>query len=44
MKDEIIKKINKLFGDTSQSQEATREQLEEIRDEIEMLLASLDDE
>ena len=42
MKDEILEKIKELFGDTSQEPYETREQLEEIKDEINILLEALD--
>ena len=34
--------INELFGDTSVSKETTRDSLEALRDEIEILLESLE--
>lgn len=42
-KNDIIYQIKNLYGDTSRSSEEAREQLEEIRDEIDMLLETLDD-
>ena len=43
MKDEILKKIQNLFSDTSQSQTQTLEQLEEIRDEVNMYIETLNE-
>lgn len=41
MKDEILKQIQALFGDTSQEAIETLEQLEEIRGEIDILIEAL---
>lgn len=43
-KQQIIDNIRELFGDTSCSPEQTREDLEEIRDELDGLIESLQDE
>ncbi len=42
LKQEILDRINKLFSDQSVSRRTTKDDLEEIRDEIEMYLDTLD--
>lgn len=42
MKDEIIKKIKELFSDTSKPQSETRNELLEIKEEVNMLIDALD--
>ena len=43
-KQEVIDGIKEFFGDTSRSREETREALEEVRDELDGLIESLQDE
>ena len=42
MKERILNEIKMLFSDTSQTQEQTREDLNEILEEVEILLSTLD--
>jgi len=44
MKDEIIELLRKLFSDQSVSRRTTKDNLEELRDEIDMYLETLNDE
>ncbi|MDG9784667.1 hypothetical protein [Metapseudomonas otitidis] len=43
-KEQIVETIKEFYGDTSRSREETREALEEVRDELEILIESLEDE
>ncbi|BAO58553.1 hypothetical protein FDH89_gp09 [Pseudomonas phage phiR18] len=40
-KDELMEAVRGFYGDTSRSREETRELLEEVRDEIDILIESL---
>ena len=41
--DEAKAALNKFFGDTSRTREQTREGLEELRDDIDVMIETLED-
>lgn len=41
---EVKETLNKFFGDTNRSRKATRDGLEELKEEIELMIGMMDEE